>query len=78
MVWAGHRDQKLVAYPIADLPNGCQALNYIAELRRPESALGQTEDWNRTGELTDFLPEFHDWVFDWFDVPAVIQSAPGT
>ena len=35
MVWAGHRDQKFVAYPIADLPDGRQALNFIAELRRP-------------------------------------------
>ena len=78
MVWAGHRDQKFVAYPIADLPNGRQALNFIAELRRPESGLGGAEDWNRAGELTDFLPEFHDWVFDWLDVPAIIRSAPGT
>jgi 5-methylphenazine-1-carboxylate 1-monooxygenase len=78
MIWAGHRDQKFVAYPIADLPNGHQALNFIAELRRPESALGETEDWNRAGELTDFLGEFEDWVFDWLNVPAIIRSAPGT
>ena len=37
MVWAGHRDQKFVGYPIADLPDGRQAFNFIAELRRPES-----------------------------------------
>ena len=78
MVWAGHRDQKFVAYPIADLPDGRQALNFIAELRRPESRLGEAEDWNRTGELTDFLPDFQDWVFDWLDVPTIIRSAPGT
>ena len=78
MVWAGHRDQKFVAYPIADLPDGHQALNFIAELRRPGSGLGKTEDWDRAGELTDFLPEFHDWVFDSLDVPAIIRSAPGT
>jgi 5-methylphenazine-1-carboxylate 1-monooxygenase len=78
MVWAGHRDQKFVAYPITDLPDGRQALNFIAELRRPGSSLGETEDWNRAGELTDFLPEFDDWVFDWLDVPAIVRSAPGT
>jgi len=78
MIWAGHRDQKFVAYPIADLPDGHQALNFIAELRRPESALGENEDWNRAGELTDFLPEFEDWVFDWLNVPDIIRSAPGT
>ena len=78
MVWAGHRDQKFVAYPIADLPDGRQALNFIAELRRPESRLVEAEDWNRTGELPDFLPEFQDWEFDWLDVPTIIRSAPGT
>ena len=78
MVWAGHRDQKFVAYPIADLPTGRQEINFIAELRHPESALGRAEDWNRAGELTDFLPQFEDWVFDWLDVPAIIGSAPGT
>jgi len=78
MVWAGHRDQKFVAYPIADLAGGRQQLNFIAELRRPESPLGRTEDWNRAGELRDFLPEFDGWDFGWLDVPAIIRSAPGT
>ena len=78
MVWAGHRDQKFVGYPIADLPDGRQAFNFVAELRRPESELGEVEDWNRAGELADFLPEFEDWEFDWLDVPAIIRSAPGT
>ncbi len=61
MVWAGHRDQKFVGYPIADLADGRQAFNFIAELRRPLSDLGESEDWNRSGELDDFLPEFEDW-----------------
>ena len=78
MVWAGHRDQKFVGYPIADLPDGRQQFNFIAELRRPASALGADEDWNRAGDLDDFLPEFEDWRFDWLDVPAIIRAAPGT
>ncbi len=78
MVWAGHRDQKFVGYPIADLPDGRQAFNFIAELRRPESSLGTDEDWNRPGVLDDFLPEFTDWAFDWLDVPAIIRRSPGT
>jgi 5-methylphenazine-1-carboxylate 1-monooxygenase len=78
MFWAGHRDQKFVGYPIADLPDGRQAFNFVAELHRPESELGATEDWNRAGELADFLPAFEDWTFGWLDVPAIIRSAPGT
>ena len=78
MVWAGHPDQKFVAYPIADLPDGRQALNFIAELRRPGSELGQAESWNRAGSLEDFLPEFEDWTFGWLDAPSVIRAASET
>jgi 2-polyprenyl-6-methoxyphenol hydroxylase-like FAD-dependent oxidoreductase len=78
MVWAGHRDQKFVGYPIADLPDGRQAFNFVAELRRPGSVLGQAEDWDRAGDLADFLPAFEGWQFDWLDIPAIIRAAPAT
>ncbi len=78
MIWAGHRDQKFVGYPIADLADGRQAFNFVAELRRPGSDLNEQEDWNRAGDLADFLPDFEDWRFDWLDVPAIIGSAPAT
>jgi 2-polyprenyl-6-methoxyphenol hydroxylase-like FAD-dependent oxidoreductase len=78
MVWAGHPEQKFVGYPIADLPDGRQAFNFIAELRRPGSDLAAAEDWNRSGSLEDFLPAFADWDFDWLDVPSVVRAAPET
>ena len=78
MVWAGHPDQKFVGYPIADLPDGRQLFNFIAELRRPDSALATREDWNRRGSLDDFLPSFASWDFDWLDVPSIIGAARET
>ncbi len=78
MVWAGHRDQKFVGYPILDLPDGRQVFNFVAELRRPDSALGADGDWNRAGVLADFVPEFASWCFEWLDVPATVRAAPGT
>ncbi len=78
MIWAGHPDQKFVGYPIADLPEGRQVFNFVAELRRPESDLAAAEDWNRTGSLHDFLPEFANWNFGWLDVPSLIRAAPET
>jgi 2-polyprenyl-6-methoxyphenol hydroxylase-like FAD-dependent oxidoreductase len=78
MVWAGHPEQKFVGYPIADLPNGRQAFNFIAELRRPGSDLAAAEDWNRAGALEDFLPAFADWNFGWLDVPSIVRAAPET
>lgn len=78
MIWAGHPDQKFVGYPIADLADGRQLFNFIAELRQPESGLAAREDWNRRGSLDDFLPRFASWEFDWLDVPAIVGAASET
>ncbi|WP_304186334.1 flavin-dependent oxidoreductase [Phenylobacterium aquaticum] len=74
MIMAGHQDQKFVAYPISKPgPDGRQRINWIAELRIAESL--KREDWNRSGDLADFLPRFTDWRFDWLDVPGLIEGA---
>jgi 2-polyprenyl-6-methoxyphenol hydroxylase-like FAD-dependent oxidoreductase len=78
MVWAGHPDQKFVAYPICDLDNGKQLVNFIAEYRTDDRELLEREDWNRAGNLDDFAPRFDDWVFDWLDIPELLRAAPGT
>ncbi len=78
MVWAGHPDQKFVAYPIRDLCNGKQLVNFIAEYRTDDRELLEREDWNRAGNLNDFAPRFDDWVFDWLDIPKLLRAAPGT
>lgn len=78
MVWAGHPRQKFVGYPLADLPDGRQAFNFIAELRTDDQVLVEREDWNRPGVLDEFIGPFEDWRFDWLDVPALIRGAPGT
>lgn len=78
MVWAGHVRQKFILYPLRDLADGRQQLNFIAELRSDDTELAEREDWNRPGDLADFLPQFESWIFDWLDIPALIASAPGT
>jgi 2-polyprenyl-6-methoxyphenol hydroxylase-like FAD-dependent oxidoreductase len=78
MVWAGHPDQKFVAYPILDLPDGRQRINFIAEYRTEDRVLAEREDWNRPGDPADFVPRFADWIFDWCDVPALLADAPQT
>ncbi len=78
MIWAGHPEQKFVGYPIADLPAGKQAFNFVAELRRPDSDLAAAQDWNRRGSLGDFLPQFEEWDFGWLDVPSIVRAAPAT
>ena len=78
MIWAGHPRQKFVMYPLLDLADGRQQLNFIAELRTDDTDLLEREDWNRPGDLADFLPQFTDWAFPWLDVPGLIASAPAT
>ncbi len=63
---------KMVIYPIRDLDDGKQLVNWVAEI---ESARHLDRDWNRSGSLDDFLPAFADWHFDWLDVPALIRGA---
>ncbi len=77
MIWAGHPDQKFIAYPIRDLPDGRQLINFIAEYRTDDRQLAEREDWNRPGDLADVAPRFADWIFDWLDVPALLHDAPG-
>ena len=77
MVMAGHQDEKFVCYPIDPkaAARGRSLINWIAELRFPETEAWAREDWNRQGRLDDFLPRFADWRFDWLDVPTVIRAA---
>ncbi len=78
MVWAGSPMQKFISYPIEHLGNGLQRCNFIAELRGTDTHLAEREDWNRPGDLRDYLPAFESWRFPWLDVPTFIRSAPGT
>jgi 2-polyprenyl-6-methoxyphenol hydroxylase-like FAD-dependent oxidoreductase len=78
MVMAGHTQQKFVCYPIRAESQGLQLQNFVAELRFDARELPEREDWNKPGELADFLPRFESWRFPWLDVPAMIRAARHT
>lgn len=77
MAMIGHEHQKFVTYPISalDPKTGKAIINWIAELKFKPDAAWRTEDWNRIGQLNDFLPEFEAWNFSWLNVPDMITSA---
>ena len=77
MIMAGHEFQKFVAYPISkDADDRGEAeINWIAERKFRPDADWRREDWNRPGNVDDFLPHFMSWEFDWLDIPAVIKGA---
>lgn len=76
MCMCGHERQKFVCYPITPPgPNGRATVNWIAERRFPIDRAWRREDWNRGGDLGEFLPAFSAWQFPWLDVPALIRGA---
>ena len=73
MIMAGHESLKFVAYPIS---RESPVINWIAERRFDRNHEWRREDWNRRGNLDEFLPyRLRSWQFDWLDVPSIIQAA---
>jgi 5-methylphenazine-1-carboxylate 1-monooxygenase len=77
MIMAGHELQKFVCYPISReaMERGEATLNWIAERKFQPDHQWRREDWNRPGNLADFLPQFDSWRFDWLDSPGLIRAA---
>ncbi len=65
---------KMVIYPIVDNVDteGNQLINWMAEIKRDSFA---QNDWNKPGNLTDLLPLYENWRFDWLDVAQMIRDA---
>jgi 2-polyprenyl-6-methoxyphenol hydroxylase-like FAD-dependent oxidoreductase len=71
MIIAGHRDQKIVAYPMTPSRDGQATINWIAELGQSTDAPPR-EDWNRQVDRSRFVDRFSDWRFGWLDAPDLI------
>lgn len=68
------RTGKIVVYPIADNidAEGRQLINWIAEIEGPVDI---RNDWNKPGNVEDFIDTYKDFRFDWLDVPTLIRTA---
>jgi 2-polyprenyl-6-methoxyphenol hydroxylase-like FAD-dependent oxidoreductase len=77
MITVGYQGHRFVAYPIskAHAARGSSLINWIVEIARDPNTAFRREDWNRRGNLAEFLPLFEKWVFDWLDVPAIMRAA---
>ena len=73
----GSKNCKFVCYPIADAGDDMSVINWIADLSLPLDTLSDRADWTRKGKLSDFLPAFESFGFDWLDVPGIIRGATG-
>jgi 5-methylphenazine-1-carboxylate 1-monooxygenase len=66
---------KVLIYPIRNNIDGegRQLINWVLDIETPRYK--QQRDWNRPGNLDDFISSVEDWHFDWLDVPAMIRSS---
>lgn len=65
---------KMIIYPIRNRldAQGRQLISWVGEFYTPKY---KRRDWNRAGELKDFIHVFEDWKFEWLDVPGMIRNA---
>ena len=63
---------KMVVYPIRNLDDGWQLVNWVAEIQSPRNV---RQDWNLAGKLEDFYPVFADRAHAWLDIAALIRDA---
>ncbi|MFZ9629355.1 MAG: flavin-dependent oxidoreductase [Ilumatobacteraceae bacterium] len=75
MVMAGRFSRRVVIYPILDLPDGRQLINWVAEDTTDEAKPMPRQDWSVQSDLSEPLSIFHDYVFDWLDVPALLSAS---
>jgi 5-methylphenazine-1-carboxylate 1-monooxygenase len=65
---------KIVIYPIIDDVDGAgnQLINWTTEIKRDTA---QMNDWNKPGDLADFISVYESWRFDWLDVADLIRRS---
>ena len=65
---------KIVIYPIVDDIDGAgnQLINWTTEIKRDTDEMN---DWNKPGDLADFISVYESWRFDWLDVAGLIEKS---
>ena len=68
---------KIVIYPIVDDVDGAgnQLINWTTEIKRDTVEMN---DWNKPGDLADFISVYESWRFDWLDVADADPQSPST
>jgi len=51
---------------------GNQLINWTTEFKRDTQGMN---DWNKPGDLADFISVYESWRFDWLDVAALIRNS---
>jgi 2-polyprenyl-6-methoxyphenol hydroxylase-like FAD-dependent oxidoreductase len=73
MVIAGHRDQRFVAYPVRQLPDGNCLINWICVVRTSDPMM-PLEEWGVRADKAPILATYANWKFDWLDIPKLVEA----
>jgi 2-polyprenyl-6-methoxyphenol hydroxylase-like FAD-dependent oxidoreductase len=73
----GTHRHRIVFYPIShpDPRTGLSIINWIAEVTMDTSEGWKKSGWFRQVSTDSFIHHFNGWVWDWLDVPALINKA---
>jgi 2-polyprenyl-6-methoxyphenol hydroxylase-like FAD-dependent oxidoreductase len=65
---------KIVIYPIIDDVDGAgnQLINWTTEFKRDTRAMN---DWNKPGDIADFISVYESWRFPWLDVAELVRQS---
>ncbi|MCB0166972.1 MAG: flavin-dependent oxidoreductase [Anaerolineae bacterium] len=76
MIIAGNFKHKAVVYPISNelRQQGRSLTNWVMEIRVGGDRAPEIEDWNRRGDLSEFLYAYRAWTFDFIDIPAILHA----
>ena len=75
MILAGVVRHRIVVYPIRNLTDGRQIVNWVAEVRTEDGRPMPPQSWNRVVDVAEPLRHFAKFDFDWLDVPKMIEGA---
>lgn len=74
MLWAGHADQKFIAYPI-EITSDHVLLNWVADIRTAEPGATPNEDWNRKADKQMLLNRYAGWRVEGVDICSLISES---
>ncbi|MGA0895398.1 MAG: FAD-dependent monooxygenase, partial [Ilumatobacteraceae bacterium] len=75
MVMVGVLAHRAVVYPIRDLPDGRQLLNWVVEAKTGDGRPMPRHDWSAEVDVAEPLSWFDSFRLDWLDVPSMISAA---
>jgi hypothetical protein len=79
MLWAGHSDQKFIAYPVSvDRDRNEALLNFVCDLRTGAPGSTPHEDWNRIVDPGALIPRYAQWKWEGLDVPSLLAASGRT